>query len=489
MDGEARDSWRSPSNRRSVLQARIQAYKLRKRLKKEVRKARGRNAKNGVLGRNRYADKLARGLIVKAKRSKRYDVPLNEIQTRALVSRYKRSTFLSGLLAEREQTWVPIHERLRTRKQAEVFVKGFCFLSNPKNTMSALKAIARAEAECLSARIHFLDDRCLDIGAWLTLAAMRGEMASVFTGGRISNSMSKVLTAVRLNRKLGFALSPQYGDEQDVWAFPYRSRRPAGTSTSETMHLDPQSKEEVGGDLCEAINQWLDACVGQQLSRTGMRFVKTIVGESLDNAERHSQRDHVNDGDWLISGFMAKREGTNGPLFRCQLAFLSVGASIAETVQDAAPEVISGMETYVQRHVGSFANHDCAEDHLRTIYALQDKVTRDQNALAEGRGGTGFRDIICLFGDLAGGEMSSSDAKIGIISGRTCLHIGYGHTEVSRPLKGQEFNIWLNEQNDATKPPDQGAVIELDDRFCGTLITLGFTFDPDYLERTVDVDN
>ena len=415
----------------------------------------------------------------------------------------KPSILLDGLVDKRSVRWVPMSHRLSSRDETSIRVNNFSFLTNPNETLGTLSLIAEAETTCLSAQIDFLDAHCKDIGPWLVLAAMRSEMAPIFTGGKISRDMSKVISALKLDKALGFSLSyadklkleKEFGElwndaddghQDDVWAFPLRARRPAGTSTSETQHLDLQAAERVGGDLCVAINKWLDECANQELTYSGIRRVKKITGECLDNAERHSRREYANDGDWMITGFMAKRNGPNGPLFQCQLAFLSIGASIADTITDAPDKTLTAMTRYVHLHRKSLSRYRHPDDHLRTIFALQDTVTRDHDAAREGRGGTGFRDIVCLFGDLAGSDSVENDAVLAIVSGWSCLHIAHKYCAGRQPSPDERFNIWLNGENKYNEAPDFAAVDELEKQFCGTLITLGFTLDRAYLEKSIN---
>ena len=481
------DTRRTPSGRETIASARRRARSLRHRKKLWVASTSNQRKKRAIIGKNKHIDQLARRIIVNAKRHKGSKLGHENIPKAVLSAKKQPSILLDGLVPNRDRIWKSIPQRLKSRISDNIEVKDFCFLTNPIGTLTSLRQIAQAEAKCLEARIDFLDDRCHDIGPWLVLSAMREDMASIFTGGKISRSMSKVIDALGLKKPLRFDLQPNPDGHADVWAFPLRARRPAGTSTSGTQHLDPQASEKVGGDLCRAINRWLYECARMELTKEGVRSVKKIVGESLDNAERHSRREYANDGDWMITGFMAKRAGSNGPLFICQLAFLSVGSSIAETIKDAPQSTLTTMNNYVVSHKNSFPNQGRSAEHLRTIYALQDTVTRDHEAKRERRGGTGFRDIVCLFGDLAGSIQGQNDARLAIVSGNTCLHIDFSHCQAALPQPGKHFNIWLNAANERSVPPDQNAVKELESKFCGTLITMGFTLDPDYLKRGAHV--
>ena len=489
LDAEERDAWQPPKIRKALRGARFSAYVFRKLRKRRSAGNLSERQKSAARSHNRHVDYLARKIILAAKRKRSGKIQYEAHPPSALMAKRKESILLDGLHPKRTTSWASIPDRLRLRSSIEIDVERFCFLTNPVGTIQVLKSICEAESTHLSGRINFLDERCLDIGPWLVLSNMRPDLSPMFSGGLISNSMSKVIDAVGLTGPLQFAVSPSISDERDIWAFPLRSRRLAGSSRSPTQHIDPQAAEKVGGDLCVAINEWLGACVDHELTISGSRCVKKIVGETLDNAERHGRREHANDGDWSLTGFMAKREGPDGPLFRCQLSFLNIGAPISETILDAPTRILEDMNHYTQNHSAEMGRHRHPEKHLRTIFALQDTVTRDHDAVAEGRGGTGFRDIICLFSDLANFDKDKSDAKLGIVSGRTCLHIEHKRTLDAYPEPNALFNLWLNDDNNRLHPPSNSAVFELESDFCGTLITMGFTLDPGFLEQTSDDSN
>ncbi|QYK42877.1 MAG: hypothetical protein KF887_07175 [Paracoccaceae bacterium] len=308
----------------------------------------------------------------------------------------------------------------------------------------------------------------------------------MFVGGEIGDELSLIIKALRLTEALNMSLIRQPRSSKDLWVFPLRSRRRAGSSTSPTRFTDAQSNEVVPGELCDALNTWLETGSHLQLSIEGRRKVSKIAGEVLDNAERFSRPDFPNDGDWSITGFMRRDSVSSKTQYWCQLAFLSVGTSIASTVVNCDAPTRAAMEEYVRLHRGSLANHKHAEAHLRTIYALQDLVSGDPDAIANGRGGTGFSDIINLFGDLAAIAPGLEPARLAIVSGWTCLHVGPRHCELSRPLPGRPFNIWLNETNEKHRPPDRTSVIELVNEFRGTLISMAFPLDHDYLTKAED---
>lgn len=481
-----RDEWLSPDQQERIRVARLSAFKTHRRLSQPISRLKG-DKKRSVVGANRWAVELGRKTVNAAR--KRSVKPSSEHLTPTLfTSRYAQSILLNGLVPDRRKNWVSVATRLKTRVRDEIDVTDFSFLTHPVRTMAMFAKIAEAESKALAVRVNFDDPKCTDIGPWLLLSVMRQKMAPIFTGGRMENSLSKVISELQLDTALRMQVSPLFSDEKEIWAFPVQRRREAGSSSKDNnFHLPPQKAEKVGDELCAAVNVWIDECVGQELTRSGRNLVKKIVGESLDNAERHSRPEHENDGDWMTSGFMARRQRDDGKsLFRCHLAFLSVGSSVAETVATCDPKIRQQMDNYCNMHRSSLKGMKFADEHLRTVFALQDTVTRDRTATAERRGGTGFGDVIHFFGDLAGSDGQTSDATLAVVSGRTCIHIGFPHVDNVGPILGKPRNIWLNDENSSKVPPDQKNVFELENDFCGTLITMGFTLDPDYLERTIN---
>ncbi|MCA0963202.1 hypothetical protein [Salipiger bermudensis] len=380
-------------------------------------------------------------------------------------------------------------QRIKYKRKSQVEVKDFSFLTNPNGTIETLREIAEHEASVYSSQIHFRDLVCCDIGAWLILAVMRQQMAAIFTGGAISDELIEVITALEMTNALRMSLPTPDPDRisSEVWAFPLRARRPAGTSTSSTQFLDPQDAEEVATDLCDAINTWLTECAQQNLNRDGRRNVLRLVAETLDNAERHARPDYENDGDWMMTGFMSVTDTESERRFQCQIAFLSVGSPISETVRNCDAATRTKMEEYVTKHQSTYPTMKHADQHLRTVYALQDFVSRDRKAHEEQRGGTGFSDIIGVFADLAGHENPDVFARLAVVSGHTCLHLSRDECDSAVTASvGKPFNIWLNDEHSSVMPPRSESIVELETELAGTLVTMCFEFDPDYLERTHD---
>ena len=479
---------------RIIRSARLRGLKFKRRHSRQIRNLHPK-IKRAIVRQNRAAIAHQR-IIIQAARRRALGPEMGLIQhesvdAQLMLSSYRRSILLDGLVQGRDQNWKSFGKRLRARKSQHIEIDNFSFVDAPRRTMEALSRIAHAETECLRVSMDFKEERCLDVGPWLLLAIMRKDMAPVIDGAFMHESLSKVISELKLDRSIGIVLNRTWPTPTpDVWAFPVEERRASGSTDDPTPHLRPQTIEKVGTNMVKAINHWLKQCVeDQSLTVHGQQLILKIVGETLDNAERHSRPDLGTDpdGEWMVSGFMARRNFEGGHQYlRCHLAFLSVGTSIADSIRDCPTEISQKMAEYVSSHNQHFFHLKHAEAHLRTVYALQDGVTRDERAFSEDRSGSGFGSILAFFKDLAGGDDGNLDATLSIVSGNTCLRIPYNLAPEFLGFAGETRNIWLNQTNDARLPPHHDAVIELERRLNGTLITMAFNMDADYLKRTVD---
>lgn len=424
------------------------------------------------LNRKRFAQSHTQKVFKKARRSSRYELPKP-----VLLFRFRPSPILDTMLPLRRQQWLGVLNRTRKAKVAELRLENFSFLENPDRTLEYIKSIGEMEAKEPVAHLHFQDDYCVDIGPYIVLAEIWPSITPIFDRGRMMPSLQKVIRAVGIHRQLGMNLRAAT-DEKDIYAFPLQRRRPADSSRSENLNLEPQRRERVADGLCDAIDKWLaQPEISQELTVEGRAWISNIVGELLDNAERHS-RPKTKDGDWSIAAFMARRQEADGTyVFRSYLGFLSVGATIAESLETAAPRVRSELNRYCAMH----SDKGRSAETLSTLFALQDGITRDPQADAASRGGYGMQEVLELVDMLGHSEKPGWEPRVTIISGGACIHLRGDY------LKGQRMGgpdsprvLWCNPANSATVAPDRGYVFDLRERFAGTVISVAFTLDPDY---------
>lgn len=446
--------------------------------KTEIRKRAGArsNSKSIAIPAQRFAHSKARELKKKYKKHKTWAIP-----KKLLLSKRIASPILDSLDPGRPARWKPIVARNFKRDTPRVQLGSLNFLDDPVSTINQFKKLSLSECTDVATFLDFSDSHCFDVGAYLVLAEIFPQLSNVFRGGKMSLPVQKVLSAIRLDQELNINLVG-VKDHKDIWAFPTRHRRPRGTTQSPSADLQPQDREKVADQLCNLIDEWFLVAhteIGDpddeawELSGEGRSLLARMCGELLDNAERHSWPGSK-DGDWSMTAFMAARTKENGKReLRCHLAFLSVGQSIGEAMNNASPDLL----TVAERYLKQFGSKGPSRETLLTVLALQDAVTSDRDARMNRRGGTGLQDVLEFVSDLGAADHPNADVRVTIVSGKSCIRLRHPNLVGDRDKSGRRVQ-WCNPCNDPTQPPDPQTAFDLPAHFAGTLVTAAFTLDP-----------
>lgn len=428
------------------------------------------------LNRRRFARRKASELAKQIKKGRRL-----KLDKFVLTARFSRSKILDTLFPERSTRWVIAPKRTLSPMR-QISLQSFDIINHPKETLESLYHIAEIECVAPYAQINFEDAYCTDIAPYLVLAEMWPHFAPIFRGGRMSPAVQKVVAAVNLDKPLEMLLGVK--DTRDVWAFPIKQRRVAkGRNIAPT--LAPQRKEEVADQFCNALDEWLDQDgLNLELTDAGRAKFATVIIELLDNAERHSSPDEGDalTGNWTCAAFMAKRVENGRTIYRCHLGFLSVGATIAESLALGPELTLQDLKLYTNKH----KSKSLTEEALTTVFALQDGITRIHDAAGK-RGGIGFQEVMKFVSILSGPEgLDGTDPRLTVISGNTCIQLKKPYVEGVSSGPSKPRLIWFNAENDHNRPPDTDRVFTLDRRFGGTVVGISFVLDHDYLKATVN---
>ncbi|GGD06924.1 hypothetical protein GTQ45_14850 [Pyruvatibacter mobilis] len=362
-------------------------------------------------------------------------------------------------------------------------------MDDPVGTLEKFQQLAEIEAREIGAQIHFEDQYCLDVGAYLLLAEVWPNLAPIFQGGKMTRSVAKVLRRVNLENAFRGASFPRDDNARDVWAIQVQRRQISGPGDSATPQLDPQRKEKVADWFCDRIDEWLGVPeIKQMLSALGRANFQQIIGEILDNAERHSAPE-TGGGQWSIVGFMARRAipGNGGYEYHAYLGFLSVGASIAESIMTAPEKVRKKIDWYANTHRRQGVQ---SIETLRTLMAIQDGITRDAAAVQANRGGVGMLSIVEIANEIGGSYDPRRRPRITFTSGSTCISLRdpYITLKTSNGEPNEPRRLFCNLTNSPNDPPDSTFVRDLDYHFPGTLISMDFVLDPHFLTSTISED-
>ena len=400
----------------------------------------------------------------------------------------RSSQLMDSLFPERNQpgVWKRLNERLSSGRTVpqEIDLNQFSFLDEPVKTMQGLRTIAEAEARQHSAKINFNDEFCMDVVPFMLLVECWQELLPIFQGGAMDHPMQKVLAAIGVEYALGISLQG-VDDFDNVWAFPLNRRRRAGETRSRKPYIDVPTRDIAADRFCDAIDEWLRRPeIGLQLTKKGLGWIKQLLGELLENAERHS--DGVrHDGSWAVSGFLARRELDGRDAFVAQLGIVSLGDTFTESLARALPEQKDG----ISRYIAGMRNLGCpqSDEALTTLAALQDGVTCFAEADKDNRGGMGLMDMLDLVNMLGTAWNPEHKSCVTIISGSACIKLSgqYIRGKVHDEDAGTRVQ-WFNSENSAKIPPDPNHVFDLPHRLPGTAISIRFTLEPKALKAVVN---
>jgi hypothetical protein len=432
------------------------------------------------LGKRRSAKHKSRLLLKSFNKGNRPTFPLQLLAA----SRYKDSTLASGLKPDRRAEWTPIIRRRPGLRYEQIVLQNFSFIDHPQHTLNKIKEILDFECNAVNAQLHFDDQYCVDVAAYLVLAEMWQSLSRVFRKGRMTVPIQKVVEALGLRRELSMRF-PGLDNVDDVWAFPKRSRRPTGSSRARDRQLQPQSREKVADEFCNTLDEWLGTAAEElELTGEGKSKFAQIIGELLDNAERHSDAPRK-DGSWSTAAFMAKRTEGDKEVFRCHMGFLSVGRSLAESLATAPIKIRAQVNKYCDLHPSCGISRDT----LSTLVALQDGITRDEAAAANERGGVGLQDVLELINVLGVTNTTGQEPRMTIVSGRSCIRVRTPYLKGTRSSEHGPRLLWFNEQNDPNVAPDQDYVFDLETKFPGTIIGLTFVLSKEDLMAVVHAED
>jgi hypothetical protein len=227
------------------------------------------------------------------------------------------------------------------------------------------------------------------------------------------------------------------------------------------------------------LTQYFDRLLskfGMSLTDLGRKNLAELIGEVLDNAEIHSGI-----GQSYVIGYMEQGEPHEG---QCHLVIMNYGKSIAESLQEAPinKQTSLRIKALVKRHrKRRLFSPTWEPSNLWTLYALQEGVSRLNIEGQRTDRGYGTIRMIEFFENIV--DLRSTDKpQMVMISGDTLVM--FDGTYLLQTVEiGEETReiIAFNANNDLTMKPDPKYVVKLPLKFPGTVISLRFKLNRDYL--------
>lgn len=249
-----------------------------------------------------------------------------------------------------------------------------------------------------------------------------------------------------------------------------------------TVRLDIIKNEEQG-KMTDEIIQYYDKCLktqNYQLTAQGKSKFAHMIGEVLDNVNQHAGELAT----WYASGhFNIDKDRKDG---KCRLVLFDFGDSIYEGLnrEDTTEYTKKLLRDKTKEHYNIF-NKKWNEEPLWMLYVLQYNVSRKRVDVEDDRG-KGTIKLINNFMHI-GKNMEGNNPIMAILSGNGYILFDSTYTLKEEMVNGKRIPIIaFNEENDLSKKPDSRYVKRIDENFPGTMISMEFYLDKEYIEKQME---
>lgn len=372
----------------------------------------------------------------------------------------------------------------------------FSLIENPDETLDVYNKIFSVFNKKDLKGIYFDHSKCekIEIGASTVMDVfvmnleqhMKNQGRNFTFGGELpSEDKNKVILMVSGILK---HLNVGIPEDEILEKFPgeiIRLKLLSGGRNTSTYKVHTPTKSDI---VATQVAEYFADCLKTQglgITKEGKSYIGQMVGETINNCQLHS-------GDfsqWFTLGHYYIEDGSN--YGECQLVIYNFGQTIYEGLKNNAidPQTVKNLEEITSLHTASgfFNTPHWDEEVLWTLYALQDGVSRAKSIDDPDRG-TGTVTLIEAFQNI-GSTIDGKKAEMSIISGMSFIYFD-GKYKLERKDNGEDFRdiIAFNKNNELNEVPDKRYVKKLRNYFPGTIISLDFFIDRQYIINLKEKD-
>ena len=252
---------------------------------------------------------------------------------------------------------------------------------------------------------------------------------------------------------------------------------------------NPDPTKRKAGIVATNLTLYLDRCLKTQkytLNPKGRSVFSDMLGEVITNCEIHGGEESM----WYTQGYYKIIDETN--VGEMQLVFLTLGDSIYEGLKKVNNDETKQKLRYMKKIQQEYITASWNEETIYTVLALQEGISRLRTSEIKGYEyrGSGTVNLIEKFYEIGGTNNSEIEPKMSIISGHTCITFSekYKLNKIKfrdDVIFGNTYSriIAFNEENDIYKPADSQYVKYMKEYFPGTIISIKFYLDREYIEK------
>ena len=251
-----------------------------------------------------------------------------------------------------------------------------------------------------------------------------------------------------------------------------------------TIRLDILKNEEQG-KMTDKIIEYYNRCLNTQnyqLTQQGKGKFGEMIGEVLDNVDQHAGELAT----WYAAGhFNIDQNRKNG---KCRLVLFDFGESIYESLnsKDTTEYTKKLLKDKTKEQYNMFTKK-WNEEPLWMLYVLQYNVSRKRIDINDDRG-KGTIKLIDNFMKI-GKNKEGNNPLMTILSGNGYILFDSKYTLKKKQIGEKNIPIIaFNEENDLSKKPDEKYVKRIDEGFPGTMISMEFYLDKEYIEEQMEVN-
>lgn len=411
-------------------------------------------------------------MLFNKKRRKRFKkLKKNSNKKKIKKNRVKKNYELVDFLKKSNfKSRVNIHTNRRNRI---VIPKVFSFIDNPNETIRTLKKIyyLYSNEKVNSIYIDYDLTEKLDLCASAVMDSVILECDKyrdsinkpVSLSGRYDNSKKEIKNILEISgivKHLGF-----------------ESKLPDCIKKLDMIECG--DSDVVSTKVTNYFNECL-ATQNYELNRSGVGIFSEMIGEVLNNCKLHSGKFKK----WYTLGHYFLNDNYG----ECQIVIFNFGNSIYESLksESTSKETLESLNNISNKHKGFYKKLIWSEEALWSLYSLQDGVSRVRDSVKEPDRGTGTIKLIGSFqkiGKTADGQIP----LMSVTSGSSSILFNDSYYLESKEFNGEERQIIaFNNENDLFKLPDSKNVRIITNKFPGTVISMKFYLDREYIKALME---